>query len=247
MIGFVAAQVLAALTYGLVLAQTGYAPNPATGLGAAFGEVAGRIGAGQAPSISEPLPLYLTALVQIPLWAGLLVVPLLATRLKGRGPSVDLGLRVEAMDVPVGLAVGIGCQLLMVPGLYWLLFKLIGTHDVSAVARGLTDRATTPLGVVALLVIVGVGAPVAEEIFFRGLLQGSLIKRGLDPRWAVLATAAIFAFSHFQPLQFPALLVFGIVVGLMTRRTGRLGPAIVTHLAFNMTAAIVLVAGVDWG
>jgi membrane protease YdiL (CAAX protease family) len=38
-------------------------------------------------------------------------------------------------------------------------------------------------------------------------------------------------------LQFPALLVFGIILGVLAWRSGRLGPAIWAHLGFNVVAA----------
>lgn len=240
-IGFIAAQIVSLFALSLVLSGTGYAVNPPTGLGAALGEVTGRVATGQAPGVSEPIPLHVTALLQLPLWIGLLAVPILATRFKGYGPVRDLGLQVRWIDVPVGIVVGVGSQLLMVAAVYWVLFKFTGQQDVSAAARTLTDRATSPLGIALLMVIVGIGAPLAEEIFYRGLLQRSLIKRGTDWRWAVVIGAFVFALSHMQALQFPALFIFGIILGYMTNRTGRLGPAVFTHLAFNITAAVMLV------
>jgi membrane protease YdiL (CAAX protease family) len=44
-----------------------------------------------------------------------------------------------------------------------------------------------------------------------------------------------------QPLQFPALVLFGVVVGWLVRRYDRLGPAVWAHVGFNVTAAVVLV------
>lgn len=242
-IGYVAAQLASLLVFSVVLSGGRYALSPPTGIGGAVGEVAGRLATGQVAGVSEPIPLWLTALLQLPLWAGLLIVPILATRVKGNGPVRDLGFRFRWIDVPVGLVVGTASQLVMVPAIYWILFKFVGSQDVSEAARNLTDRATSPVGVVLLMAIVGIGAPFAEEIFYRGLLQRSLIKRGMDWRWAILLGAFIFALSHLQSLQFPALFVFGTILGYMTHRTGRLGPAIVTHLAFNITAAIMLVMG----
>ena len=113
---------------------------------------------------------------------------------KGRGVVAELGLRMKPLDVPIGLAIGVAAQLLLVPVLYWLLFRTIGTRDVSAVARQLTDRATNPLAVVLVYVIVGIGAPIAEEIYFRGFAQ-RVFGRRIRPQWAVLASAAFFAAS----------------------------------------------------
>ncbi len=191
----------------------------------------------------DEIPLALTAVLQLPLWAGMLAVPWLAARYKGGGLVRDFRARMRPVDIPVGIGAGLAVQLLAVPALYWVLFRFIGERDVSEEARQLTDRATGPLGVVLLMLIVGVGAPIAEELFFRGLTQRAFEKRGLPWGAALVCTAAFFGVTHFQPLQFPALFLFGLVLGWLVHVTGRLGPAVWAHLAFNVTAAVVLVWG----
>ena len=42
-------------------------------------------------------------------------------------------------------------------------------------------------------------------------------------------------------MQLPGLLLIGLVLGMATVRTGRLGMAVLTHMAFNATG-LVLVA-----
>ena len=153
----------------------------------------------------------------------------------------DFHIRMERSDILVGLGVGVFCQLVLVSGFYWLLFKLIGDQDVSAQARQLTDRATSPIGVLLLFLIVGVGAPIAEEVFFRGLALRAFRKRGWAWWPSIVVTAIYFGATHLQPLQFPALVFFGIAVGWLVQRTNRLGPAIWAHVGFNVTAAVVLV------
>jgi membrane protease YdiL (CAAX protease family) len=211
-------------------------------VGAAFGQVTGHLATGTSPAYHGPLPLplWLTALLQIPLWACLLGVPIIATVTKGNGPVRDLGLRVRAVDVPVGLAIGVAAQVVLVPLVYIPIFWVFGHQDVSAAARQLTDRATDPFGIVALFVIVGIGAPVAEELFFRGLTQRSAERRvGATVAW--IGTAAFFAVTHFELLQLPALFLFGLLLGWLARRTGRLGMGIFAHLGFNLMAAAALV------
>src|SRR5699024_4955382 len=63
----------------------------------------------------DEIPLSHMALLQIPLWIGLGVVPLVATRIRGNGAIRDLGARMVASDAPVGLLVGVLCQLVLVP------------------------------------------------------------------------------------------------------------------------------------
>jgi membrane protease YdiL (CAAX protease family) len=180
--------------------------------------------------------------LQIPLWTGLLGVPLWAARRKGNGARVDFGLTARWLDAPIGLAIGAGLQLLVLPALYYPIFWLtdLDAEDVSAPAEELTSQATGGLGVVLLVLLVVIGAPIAEEVFYRGLLLRSLTKRGLGSVAAVVISAVVFALSHFQLIQFPALLVFGLVSAALAIRTERLGPSIWAHVGFNLTSVVVL-------
>jgi len=44
---------------------------------------------------------------------------------------------------------------------------------------------------------------------------------------------------HFRPVEYPGLFVFGLVLGLVALRTGRLGMAITTHVGFNLTGLLL--------
>jgi membrane protease YdiL (CAAX protease family) len=190
----------------------------------------------------DELPLSLVSLSQLGLWAGLLGVPILATRTKGNGLVADLHLRARWQDLWNGAAVGTALQLIAVPLIYWPLLHLLGKHpsDLEGPARDLTDRANGTVGVVLLILIVGVGAPIIEEIFYRGLCQGALMKRGLPPAAAIAITAVVFGLSHGELLQLPALVAFGAAAGYLAHRSGRLGPGIAAHVAFNMVTVIAL-------
>jgi uncharacterized protein len=196
------------------------------------------------PDNTDDLSLGWVALGQVGLWAGLLGVPVLASRLKGNGPVRDFGLRVAGRDWLTGSLTGLATQLVLIPLLYLPIFTLfdVSSDELEEPARGLTDRATDPVGVALLVLIVGIGAPIIEEIFYRGLVQ-----RALTNRWGVRAgivgSALLFAASHFQGLQFPALVALGLILAYLTNRYGRLGPAIFTHIAFNMVTVVFLVAG----
>jgi membrane protease YdiL (CAAX protease family) len=183
------------------------------------------------------------ALLQVPLWLGLLGVPLLATRLRGNGPRRDLGLWSTLRDVPIGLAIGVACQLVLVPLVTLPIFIFTDTDQeaLEAPARELTDKAQGP-GVLVLVLVVVVAAPLAEEVFFRGMLQRTLARH--LPIWpAMLITSVLFGISHFQALQLPALAAFGLVLSLLAHRTGRLGQSIWAHVGFNATTVVALVAG----
>jgi membrane protease YdiL (CAAX protease family) len=199
---------------------------------------------GRSADEHDDLPLSLVLIAQLGLWLGLFGVPWLATRLKGRGLVADLRLRFEARDAWTGAPLGALLQLVVIPLVYWPLLELLdkSSHDLEGPARELTDRADGAIGVVLLVLIVGIGAPIVEEVFYRGFLQGALLKRGLPPVAAVGITAVVFGVSHFELLQTPALVLFGLLAGVLTLRSARLGPAIWAHLAFNMVTVIALLS-----
>src|SRR5690606_26443958 len=114
-----------------------------------------------------------------------------------------------------------------VNAIYRFLDIFVGDLDVEGPARELTEMARSPVDAILLVLIVAVGAPVIEELFFRGLLLRSLERR-VGSRVAIAGSALVFAAVHFQVVQFPALVMFGLVTGWLTVRSGRLGPAIWT-------------------
>ena len=89
------------------------------------------------------------------------------------------------------------------------------------------------------VLVVVVGAPIVEESVYRGLLQGSFVRRFGKPV-GVVVVAAWFALVHFRPIEYPGLFVFGLLLGLCAVRTGRLGLSIVTHFAFNAAGLITV-------
>jgi uncharacterized protein len=202
------------------------------------------LGTGRTFDEVDDLPLSLLAIGQAGLWLGLLGVPVMAARYKGSGPFRDFCIAATGRDLWFGGLVGALLQFPVLPILYVPLLELLDrtAGELEAPARELTDRAGDPLGVVLLVLIVGIGAPVAEEVFYRGLFQGALLKRGAPPWLAIGLSAVVFGAMHLQALQFPALVLFGVVAGILAHRYGRLGPAIAAHIAFNMVTVVALLA-----
>jgi len=171
------------------------------------------------------------------LWIGFVGGPMVATYWFGsRSLRTDFGLDVRATDVPLGIIAGVLTQIALVPLVSWPVER-IWSIDVDEPTRQLLDN-TSGSRVVLYLVIV-VGAPFAEELFFRGLLLRSLARR-FDDVTAIAFSALLFSLSHFKPAQIPGLFVVGTMLAVLTRRGGRLGPAIVAHMAFNATALLLV-------
>ncbi len=97
------------------------------------------------------------------------------------------------------------------------------------------------LGMAALSFVMVIGAPLAEEPFFRGWLQAAIGRELPRARaWlAPLVAALAFAGVHMGSLVLPQL-VLGLVAGILFQRTERLRPGIVAHMAHN---AIVIPDG----
>ena len=51
-------------------------------------------------------------------------------------------------------------------------------------------------------------------------------------------SALVFAVAHQELLQLPGLFAFGVVLGVMAVRFGRIGPGIAAHMAFNAVTII---------
>lgn len=189
------------------------------------------------------LPLGVAVILGIAVpWIGLLGWPLLCTRLRGNGPRIDLGLRVTWSDVGLGVAVGvIG---LVIAGAVALATQgVVGDFNSAAgeIALELQDEGTVAM--FAFAVAVMVGAPIVEEIAFRGMVFNSLRKRGLGAVWTVLISAAVFAAFHFEPVRFFILLPIGVLYGWLRWKTGAVGAPIIAHMVNNGPAAVVLLLG----
>ena len=91
---------------------------------------------------------------------------------------------------------------------------------------------------VLLVLTVCVGAPIVEELVYRGLLQGSFAAR-FHHVVAWLAASGLFALVHFRPVEYPGLFVIGLVCGFCALATGRLGMAIACHIGFNVTGLLL--------
>jgi membrane protease YdiL (CAAX protease family) len=235
--------VLGQLIGGGVIISGGWDFDVSAALGSDLGRVAGQYGQALALDHNR-IPMLVLLAVNIPLWVGFVGVPYLASRLRELDWRRDMGWAMQPVDMVAGVLVGVATQLVLVPLIYWPLADVIDEQDLEEPARNLIALANTPIDVSALVLMVVVGAPLAEEIVFRGLLFRGILDMEHANRLAlpvaVVASSAIFAASHLQMLQFPGLLAIGMVAALGFHRTGRLGTAIWIHVGFNATAVVAV-------
>ncbi|MGK2740672.1 lysostaphin resistance A-like protein [Tepidicaulis sp. LMO-SS28] len=100
------------------------------------------------------------------------------------------------------------------------------------------------------LFVLGVLAPIAEEIYFRGILFGWL-KRHLGALVSALLTSLFFALVHTNYLMddmIATLLALaqigtlGFLAALLYQRTGSLLPAILLHMTNNLAVTLITAA-----
>lgn len=175
-------------------------------------------------------------------WGCYLVAMWLASQRAGSGNfRADYGVSFAWVDL-LGVAIGVGCQLVLLRLVYLPLESIwpeTFTQDrLEENAQDLVDRAGTATWL--LVLVVAIGAPIVEELFYRGLLQRPLAGR-FSVGFVVVGVAAVFAVVHFRPVEFPGLFVFGLVLGTAAAVTGRLGMPILIHLGFNATALALVI------
>ena len=99
---------------------------------------------------------------------------------------------------------------------------------------------------VVLVIVTCVGAPLVEELFFRGLLQTRLITR-FGPVVGIGVTSLLFGGAHLVAWRGPITLAYGwsvagagLVLGTIRFCSGRLGTSVVAHAMFNIQAMLAL-------
>lgn len=154
-------------------------------------------------------------------------------------PPARLGRRVAlvffASILAIGLCPLIGEATVRVILHFWPSYQFDPHPTIKALHDGLQPR-----WVVVGLWIGAVGvAPIAEEFFFRGLLQ-TFLAGIVRNRWlAIGLTAIVFGMVHLsQPHTITALTMLGVLLGYAYERTGALVPPILIHAVFNLKTLI---------
>ncbi len=96
-------------------------------------------------------------------------------------------------------------------------------------------------------VVTALGAPLAEELLFRGFLH-SLLRCWLGPWPAIVAGALLFGLLHGLHYALP-IAALGLFFGWLRERSGSLLPSMVAHALHNTVVVFVTVywpATLDW-
>lgn len=85
-------------------------------------------------------------------------------------------------------------------------------------------------------IVVGLLAPLVEEVVFRGAILRVLLKWNQNHWLCIAISAALFGLSHFNPAQTPHAFLAGLLLGWMYYRTGSIVPGVVVHWVNNSVA-----------
>lgn len=87
--------------------------------------------------------------------------------------------------------------------------------------------------------VVGLFAPLTEELVFRGAILRALLQWKPNPWVGIVISAFLFALIHMNPAQMPHAIMVGLLLGWMYYRTDSIIPGVVYHWV-NNTVAYVL-------
>lgn len=187
----------------------------------------------------EDIPTNLLLAIQVFGGFGFL---LFLTLRRGTGSwRTDYGFAIEPRHI-WGLMAGMVLQVAVA----LLTFPLVQTfaeddgpqQEIAQIAAGLTG-----IEIALFALFVAVLTPVFEEIVFRGMLLGRLVKR-FSRRWAAVISAAAFAATHLLDpnalLVVPGLFIVGLALAYMAYYSKNLSLPIFAHMGVNGLAVLLL-------
>jgi membrane protease YdiL (CAAX protease family) len=157
--------------------------------------------------------------------------------LLGWARGVGASLAVRAVDVRWVLAgVATGLLAVGVSGVWVELLNAFGlvVEDQQIVAQ--VVGGPSGLGRVAALGFVVAGAPILEELVFRGYVQTELA-RWVGPAVSAVASALCFGAFHLsEPAVVPVLTLIGGALAWLRMRSGSVIPSMAGHFVNNALA-----------
>jgi hypothetical protein len=87
--------------------------------------------------------------------------------------------------------------------------------------------------------IVGLLAPLSEELVFRGAVLKALLQWKQNPWVGIVISAVLFALIHMNPVQMPHAFLVGLLLGWMYYRTDSIVPGVVYHWVNNTVAYVM--------
>lgn len=164
----------------------------------------------------------------------------------GREPSaIRLGFNGPTKQrVSPAFIVALTAAVLFGGNLVELVAVMLGASSESLGAINAAVRGASWPQFAALLVFIGVGAGIGEELVFRGILQTRL-----SERWSAVAsigfTSVLFGAIHADPVHSVAAAVMGAILGYGRWASGDVRAGIFAHAINNVLATVLSRAGFD--
>jgi membrane protease YdiL (CAAX protease family) len=184
-------------------------------------------------------------LTEVALWVPMLSACWFVSRRRGdRSFAADFGLRWRPSDIGLGLAGSVAAR--STESIALLPVILLQPHFRVPEVTEFHQFTNGVSGWIALALVTCVGAPIVEELFFRGLVQTRLVGR-YGPIIGIGVTSVLFGAAHLIGWAGPISLVYalaiagaGVALGTIRHLTGRLGTSMITHSFFNAQALLIL-------
>lgn len=104
---------------------------------------------------------------------------------------------------------------------------------------GKSLKVTTGYNFAVLFISGTVFAAIAEEMLFRGFLQG-ILENSTDITRAVMVTSILFAIVHLWPWMMVQILIIGVILGVMVWKSNSIIPAVIVHFIFNSNSLLLV-------
>ncbi|MEN0066631.1 MAG: CPBP family intramembrane glutamic endopeptidase [Myxococcota bacterium] len=149
-----------------------------------------------------------------------------------------LGLRPASTALLATAAIG-GLLVWIWPS--WLAAQLIAWTGFDSSVASIGKLLSGPLSENWTMVLaVAIGAPVSEELLFRGYLWRLVERASGSSIVAFALTTVLFALYHVDPIHVVALLPTAAFLGWLRLRSNSLWPAIIAHFVNNAAAVAIV-------
>ena len=152
---------------------------------------------------------------------------------------IFIGVAIMFVSIPVTTTLTTWNEGMSLGGAFSKLEDLLkNLEETAKVATEKMLNVNTIGGLLLNLVIIALIPAIGEEMTFRGVLQQSLTRK-MNPHIAIILSAAIFSFFHFQFYGFLPRMFLGVLLGYMFYITGSLWTSILMHFVNNGSAVVL--------
>jgi membrane protease YdiL (CAAX protease family) len=182
------------------------------------------------------------------LWVGIACTAYMVTR-RMHATIADLG-----FSWPTGREFGLGFGIAFLAAFVAsrvavFLQAILGDENSGSKSNLFLSHRPSTAAIFVLALAACVGAPIFEELFFRGIVQGIFTRRS-GAATAIVVQAVLFGCAHYQLgmtadeaiIRIVSIGVVGVFLGWLRNRTGRLGAGMVMHGTYNLIVVLVTIA-----